>query len=69
MSLEVSLKSVVRKSQVCRWDKLCEDCDSTGSRVPILPGTDSTGSYRVLLLYTTVGLSYRRSHLQRPLRS
>ena len=48
---------------------LKEDCDSTGSRVPILPGTDSTGSYRVLLLYTTVGLSYRRSHLQRPLRS
>ena len=45
------------------------DCDSTGSRVPILPGTDSTGSYRVLLLYTTVRLSYRRSHLQRPLRS
>ena len=44
-------------------------CDSTGSRVPILPGTDSTGFYRVLLLYTTVGLSYRRSHLQRPLRS
>ena len=31
-------------------------CDSTGSRVPILPGTDSTGSYRVLLLYTTVRL-------------
>ena len=26
MSLEVSLKSVVRKSQVCRWDELCEDC-------------------------------------------
>ena len=44
-------------------------CDSTGSRVPILPGTDSTGSYRVLLLYTTVRLSYRRSHLQRPRRS
>ena len=31
-------------------------CDSTGSRVPILPGTDSTGFYRVLLLYTTVRL-------------
>ena len=44
-------------------------CDSTGSRVPILPGTDSTGSYRVLLLYTTVRLLYRRGHLQRPLRS
>ena len=43
-------------------------CDSTGSRVPILPGTNSTGSYRVLLLYTTVRLSYR-SHLQRPRRS
>ena len=50
-------------------DNNTEDCDSTGSRVPILPGTDSTGSYRVLLLYTTVRLSYRRSHLQRPRRS
>ena len=30
-----------------------DGCDSTGSKVPILPGTDSTGSYRVLLLYAT----------------
>ena len=49
--------------------RFCDGCDSTGSRVPILPGTDSTGSYRVLLLYTTVRLSYRLGHLQRPLRS
>ena len=55
---------------VCHSDDLqSNQCDSTGSRVPILPGTDSTGSYRVLLLYTTVRLLYRRSHLQRPLRS
>ena len=45
------------------------ECDSTGAKVPILPGTDSTGSYRVLLLYTTVRLSCRQGHLQRPLRS
>ena len=84
-SVECSASGVAQcESGRCYGVKLCEVkcgaahcergrcygvCDSTGSRVPILPGTDSTGSYRVLLLYTTVRLSYRRSHLQRPHRS
>ena len=65
--IEKQLKSL-RISHNIKSMKM-QGCDSSGSRVPILPGTDSTGSYRVLLLYTTVRLSYRRSHLQRPLRS
>ena len=45
------------KDIILEEDDIYYYCDSTGSRVPILPGTDSTGSYRVLLLYTTVHYS------------
>ena len=37
------------------WALTASACDSNGSRIPILPGTDSTGSYRVLLLTLQLG--------------